>query len=83
MAGYNPFLGGVPVAPMSPGGAAPSGGDTNGASGVVGNGAVGPGRVPMQSTPFTLGALVLASVAVIVAVHIAGVRTHFTVSAGN
>ena len=77
----NPFLGGAPMMPQTPGGAQPSGADSDGATAVIG--AVGPGAVPTRSTPATLGGLVLLCAGVIVLIHIAGMRTHFTVSAGK
>ncbi len=82
MGSHNPFLGAAPMYPTSQGGAVPSGGDDDGATAIIG-GSVGPGVVSTKSTPATLGALVLLAAGVIVIIHIAGVRTHFTVSAGK
>jgi len=81
MGAVNPFLGGAPMMPQTVGGAVPSGGDEDGATAVIG--AVGSGPAVTRSTPATLGGLVLLCAAVIVVIHIAGVRTHFTVSAGK
>lgn len=81
MAGHNPFLS-MPTFPTNVGGAVPSGGDDT-ATAVVGA-LPGAGVSGMtRSTPATLGGLVLFAAAVIVLIHIAGIRTHFTVSAGK
>lgn len=81
MPAHNPFMGAAPVMSQVPGGGNPSGGDTS--TGRATLGALGPGKLAGASTPAALGTLVLASAAVILAIHIAGIRTHFTVSAGR
>lgn len=68
--------------PQSVGGSVPTGGDSDGATAVLGS-AASSGVVPSRSTPATLGALLLFAAGVIVVIHIAGVRTHFTVQAGR
>ena len=79
MPAYNPLLGGSPYVQM-PNGANPSAAAPAVATGALGasSAAVGPSGVHITLAGMLLGAMVL-----IVLIHLAGFRTHFTIGAGE